>query len=74
MPLWDKRSSTLGGWLYCEIIPRFEKLRWLCYDSGREFMGAFRALCEELGIPLRFVSIGLPEANGQVERVNREIK
>ena len=31
-------------------------------------------LCEELGITLHFVSSGWPEANGQVERVNREIK
>ena len=74
MPLRDKRSSTLEDWLYREIIPRFGKPRWLRCDSGREFMGAFKALCEELGITLRFVSSGRPEANGQVERVNREIK
>ena len=74
MPLQDKRSSTLGDWLYREIIPRFGKPRWLRYDSGSEFMGAFRALWEELGITLRFVSSGRPEANRQVERVNREIK
>ena len=74
MPLWDKRSSTLMDWLYHEIVPRFRKARWLHCNSGRKFMGAFRALCEELGITLRLVSSGRPEANGQVERVNREIK
>ena len=73
MPLRDKWSSTVVDWLYCEIIPRFGKLRWLRSDSGCEFMGAFRALCEELGITLRLVSSGRPEANVQVERINREI-
>ena len=53
MPLWDKRSSTLADWLYREIIPRFGKPRWLRCNSGREFMGAFRALCEELGITFK---------------------
>ena len=74
MPLQDKRSSNLADWLYREIIPRFGKPRWLRCDSGREFMGAFGALCKELRITLRLVSSGCPEANGQVERVNREIK
>ena len=36
-------------------------------------MGAFKTLCEELGIMLCFVSSGRPKVNGQVERVNREI-
>ena len=74
MPLQDKRLSTLADWLYREIIPRFRKPRWLRCDSRREFMGAFIALCEELGITLRLASSGRPEANGQVERVNRETK
>ena len=64
MPLGDKRSSTLGDGLYHEMIPRFGKPRWLHCDSGHEFIGIFRALCEELGITLRFVSSGHPEANG----------
>ena len=74
MPLRDKRLSTLADWLYREIIPRFGKARWLCCDHGHEFMGAFRALCEELGITLRLISNSRPEANGQAKRVNREIK
>ena len=64
MPLRDKWSSTLADWLYREIIPRFGKPRWLHCNSGHMFMDAFRALCEELGITLRFVSSGHPEANG----------
>ena len=74
MPLWDKRPSTLGDWLYCEIILRFRKPRWLHCNSRHKFMSAFRALCEELGITLRLVSSGRPEANRQAERVNRGIK
>ena len=37
-------------------------------------MGTFKILCEKLGIMLCFVSSGHPEANGQVERVKKEIK
>ena len=74
MPLQDKRLPTLADWLYHEIIPRFGKPRWLRCNSRHEFMDAFRVLCEELGITLRLVSNSCPEANGQVERVNREIK
>ena len=70
----DKQLSTLVDWLYCEIILRLGKPRWLHCNSRHEFMGAFRALCEELGITLRLVLIGRLEANGQVKRVNREIK
>ena len=64
MLLQDKRSSSLADWLYREIIPRFRKLRLLHCDSRREFMGAFRERCEELGITLRLASSGRPEANG----------
>ena len=63
MPLQDKQLSTLADWLYREIILRFGKPRWLRCDSGHELMGAFRALCKELGITLRLVSSGRLEAN-----------
>ena len=73
IPLREKYSMTLGEWLYREFIPRFEKARWLRCKSGREFMGVFKTLCDDLGITLCFVSSGRPEANGQVERFNQEI-
>ena len=73
VPLRYKRFTTLAEWLYRELILRFGKPHWLRCDSGHEFMGAIKMLCEELRIMPRFVFCGLPEANGQVERVHKEI-
>ena len=64
VPLNDERLSTLAEWLYQELIPRFRKPSWIRCNSGREFMGTFKTLCEDLGITLRFASSGHPEANG----------
>ena len=44
------------------------------YYLGREFIRAFKTLCEDLGITFSFVSSARSEANVQVERANREIK
>ena len=52
----------------------FGKPRWLRYDLSREFIEAFKTLCEALGITLRLVSRNRPKANRQVEKINREIK
>ncbi len=60
--------------MYREIIPRFGKPMWVRVDAGREFMGAFRPLCGDLGITVRIASSGHPQANGSVERINKEIK
>ena len=74
VPLQDKRSTTLAEVVVPRAYSEIWKTLWLRCNSGHEFMGAFKTLCEDLGITLRFVSSGRPEANGQVESVNREIK
>ncbi|XP_027150204.1 uncharacterized protein LOC113750429 [Coffea eugenioides] len=46
----------------------------LISDSRRQFAeNPFRSWCVELGISQHFTSVGHPQANGQVENVNRTI-
>lgn len=60
--------------MYRELIPRFGKPRWVRVDAGREFKKKFKELCNSLGVTIRTATSGYPRSNGQVERVNREIK
>ena len=69
-----RTSGEVASWLYRELIPRFGKPRWVRVDAGKEFAGEVRKLCNSMGITLRVASAGFPRSNGQVERVNREIK
>ena len=74
IPIMDRTSRTIANWMYRELLPRFGKPRWVRVDAGREFRGDFERLCGDLGVTVRVASSAHPQANGQVERVNREIK
>ena len=74
VPLRDKLSTTLAEWLYRELILRFRKPSWLRCYSSHKFMGGFKTLCFDLGKTLHIVSNYCFKANGQIEKVNREIK
>lgn len=43
-------------------------------DNGRHFLGEFIELCEEFGIKISRSAPYYPQANGEVERANREFK
>ena len=52
IPWRDRQSSTLAGWLYREVIPKFGKPRLVRCNSGCKFMGTLKTLCGDLGINL----------------------
>ncbi|XP_071902705.1 uncharacterized protein [Coffea arabica] len=62
-----------GGYEYLVVaIDYFTKA--LVSDNGRQFADhSFQEWCTELGIQQHFTSVGHPQANGQVENVNRTI-
>jgi transposase InsO family protein len=74
VPIKDKKSHTVAQWFYRELVARYGKPRWVRVDSGKEFEGDFKYICEDLGIFRRVASSGYPRSNGQVERFNHEIK
>lgn len=43
-------------------------------DGGREFLGEFKAYCEQFGIEIHAISPGVSRANGQVERMMGTLK
>lgn len=43
-------------------------------DNGKEFKGAFKALCKEKGIPQQYTQPYRPQTNGKAERVIKTIK
>lgn len=43
-------------------------------DNGKEFKGAFKQLCQKLGIPQQFTRPYRPQTNGKAERVIKTIK
>ncbi|KAK9050115.1 hypothetical protein SSX86_030915 [Deinandra increscens subsp. villosa] len=59
-------------WEY--IICRFGLPLYIISDNGKQFAdNPFREWCEELAITQIFASVAYPQANGQVERVNRSL-
>ncbi|KAK9073364.1 hypothetical protein SSX86_007688 [Deinandra increscens subsp. villosa] len=59
-------------WEY--IVCRFGLPLHIVSDNGKQFADdPFRGWCEELGIIQVFASVAYPQANGQVERINRSL-
>ncbi|XP_042396627.1 uncharacterized protein LOC121986751 [Zingiber officinale] len=56
------------------IICRFDTLRRLISNNGRQFAGRnLKEWCEEYGIQQTFTSVEYPHSNGQAEVANQEI-
>uniref|UniRef100_A0A2N9GA19 Uncharacterized protein n=1 Tax=Fagus sylvatica TaxID=28930 RepID=A0A2N9GA19_FAGSY len=73
-PLATITEKNIRGFVWKVIICRFGILRVFISDNGRQFDNSpFREFCEELGIRNHYSSPGHPQANGQVEVINRSL-
>nr|XP_027088665.1 uncharacterized protein LOC113710014 [Coffea arabica] len=73
-PLTTISSRSVQKFLWKNIVCRFGIPHVLVSDNGRQFAdSALQGWCSELGIRQHFTSVGHPQANGQVENVNRTI-
>ncbi|XP_027099188.1 uncharacterized protein [Coffea arabica] len=73
-PLSTISSRSIHKFLWRNVVCRFDIPRVLVSDNGRQFADhSLQEWCAELGIQQHFTSVGHPQANGQVENVNRTI-
>nr|XP_027122043.1 uncharacterized protein LOC113738985 [Coffea arabica] len=71
-PLVSISGKAIQKFFWKSIVCRFGIPHVLISDNGRQFAeNPFRSWCAELGINQHFTSVGHPQANGQVENVNR---
>ena len=74
-PIDSKEPIRVADVLFKQWICVFGKPASIVCDRGKEFCCALmKRLAERLQIDLRFVSTQHPQANGQVEMVNKKIK
>ena len=74
-PLATITEAKTTNFIWKNIICRFGVPHAIVSDNGKQFDNArFRDFCAELGIKNFFSSPGHPQANGQVEAVNKIIK
>ncbi|XP_022843327.1 uncharacterized protein LOC111366872, partial [Olea europaea var. sylvestris] len=74
-PLEKITEANTSKFLWKNIICRFGIPHSIVSDNGRQFDNKkVRELCEELGIKKHFSIPHHPQANGQVEAVNKTIK
>ena len=60
--------------IYTNIIYRYGVPHTIIFNSGTQFdCDKFKELCDDLQIKKVFSSIAQPQANGQVEAVNKAI-
>jgi IS30 family transposase len=57
-----------------EVIDTNVKCKYLLSDNGKEWEGAFGQYCKDHSIKQLFTRSYSPEANGIVERANKEIR
>ncbi|CDO99984.1 unnamed protein product [Coffea canephora] len=73
-PLTTISSRSVQKFLWRNIVCRFGIPHVLVSDNGRQFADStLQGWCSELGIRQHFTSVGHPQANRQVENVNRTI-
>ena len=73
-PLNNISGRSVQKFLWRNLVCRFGIPRVLVSDNGRQFADSFlQGWCAELGIRQHFTSVGHPQANGQVENVNKTI-
>ena len=70
----DKEASTIASAFNRAINRAGISPKYLISDRGTEFQGDFSAYCKENEIAQRFNRAYSPEANGIVERANREVR
>ncbi|XP_031285660.1 uncharacterized protein K02A2.6-like [Pistacia vera] len=74
-PLATITSNKLKDFIYKNIICRFEMPYTIITDNGKQFdYKDFQSFYERLRIKKRFATVYWPQANGQVEAVNKVIK
>ncbi|XP_021827212.1 uncharacterized protein LOC110767855 [Prunus avium] len=74
-PLATITTTQVQSFVWKNLICRFGIPHSIITDNGRQFDNAkFKAFCSGLNINLRFSSPAHPQANGQVEAVNKIIK
>ena len=67
-------EKNVRSFVWRNIIYRFGILRVLVSDNGKQFdNSAFKGFCLELGIKNHYSSPTHPQANGQVEVINRSL-
>ncbi|KAL0402448.1 UNVERIFIED_CONTAM: Gag-Pol polyprotein [Sesamum latifolium] len=71
-PLAQITENEVIKFLCKNIICRYGLSRVIISDNGRQFQGGkIQDWCAEQGIQQRFTSVAHPQANGQVEVINR---
>ena len=74
-PLATITEAKTSNFLWRNVICRFGIPYAIVTDNGRQFDNTkFRAMCHQLGIKNFFSSPAHPQANGQVESINKIIK
>ena len=73
-PLATITEKSIRTFVWRNIICRYGIPRVLISDNGKQFdNSAFRNFCSELGIKNHYSSPAHPQANGQVEVMNRTL-
>ena len=74
-PLATITERSIHTFVWKNIIYRYGIPRVLVSNNGKQFdNGSFRDFCTELGIKNHYSSPAHPQANGQVEVINRDRK
>ena len=67
-------EKNVRNFVWTKIICRYNILRVLVSDNGKQFENdAFRFVCSQLGIRNHYSSPAHPQANGQIEVMNRSL-
>ena len=67
-------EKNVRNFVWRKIICRYNILRVLVSDNGKQFENdAFRFVCSQLGIRNHYSSPAHPQANGQIEVMNRSL-
>jgi transposase InsO family protein len=70
----DQTSYSAAIVLDEAIVMMPFKIECIYSDNGKEFKGAFKALCKRYNIPQKFTRPYRPQTNGKAERVIKTIK
>lgn len=74
-PLAAITTKKFKDFIFKNIVCCYGISHTLISDNGKQFDNEeFKQFCDELGIHKKFASVARPQANGQVEAVNKTIK